>query len=89
MDRHEDQDRRAGRDEDRRAAELPDPDDAPKIDHRGHLLRIALDLAQIVAIVGALVSLVRTGISAVTGVAIVLTVVLLRTPRPPLPGDDR
>jgi hypothetical protein len=66
-------------------------DKPPKVDHRAHLIRIGLEIAHIAAIVGAGVALLKTGVSAISvaaiTVAIVLTVVVMRTPRPPLPGD--
>jgi hypothetical protein len=68
-------------------------DEPPTIDHRAHLTRIGLEVGQIAAIVGALVELARKGPGVTSGAAVaaavVLTVILMRTPRPPLPGDDR
>ncbi len=65
----------------------------PPIGHRAHLTRIALEIAHIAAIVGAVVSVGRSGMSATTvtviGAAVVLTALLFFRPRPPLPRDDR
>jgi hypothetical protein len=65
----------------------------PQIDHRAHVLRIALEAAHILAIIGAVVSIGRTGMSVATGMAIgaaiVLTALLIFTPRPPMPKADR
>ncbi len=65
----------------------------PKIDHGAHLFRLTLELCQLVALFGCVVLLVKTGVNAKTGAALavagILTILLIRTPRPPLPGNDR
>ena len=63
----------------------------PRVDHRAHLTRIGLEIAQLISIGGSLLSVVRTGVSGTTivvvCVTVALTVYLARTPRPPLPGE--
>ena len=65
------------------------------MDHRGHLLRIGLELGQIAAVLATVVSVAKTGFgpraAVLLAISLLLTVALLRTPRPPLPEnrDDR
>jgi hypothetical protein len=61
----------------------------PTIDHRAHLLRLGLEVAQLAAAVGSVVAIVKggfnVGAAALVAVTAVLSVALVRTPRPPLP----
>jgi hypothetical protein len=64
-----------------------------EIDHRAHLLRIALEIAQLFAVISTLVLLAKTGFNVRTAGALVAaaltTALLARTPRPPLTGRGR
>ena len=64
-----------------------------EIDHRAHLLRIALEIAQLFAVITMLVLFAKTGFNVRTATALVAgaltTVLLARTPRPPLSGSGR
>ena len=63
----------------------------PKPDHGAHLLRLSLEMGQIATILVTIVAFARSRLSLLSGgalaAAVVLTVALMRTPRPPLPGD--
>jgi hypothetical protein len=62
-----------------------------RVDHRAHRLRLGLEAAQLVALVATGTGLVKSGITATTltllAMTVLLSVWLIRTPRPPLPGD--
>ena len=61
------------------------------VDHRAHRLRLGMEAIQLVGLVATGISLVRRGITATTltllAMTVLLSVWLIRTPRPPLPGD--
>jgi hypothetical protein len=65
-----------------------------KLDHDAHLLRLSLEIGQIATIIVTIVAFARSGMSlASVGAlvaAVLLTIALVRTPRPPLPrnGDS-
>lgn len=64
-----------------------------EIDHRAHLLRIALEIAQLFAVISVLVLFAKTGFNVRTAGALVAaalaTALLARTPRPPLSRRGR
>ncbi len=64
-----------------------------EIDHRAHLRRIAIEIGQLLAAITTLVLFARSGFDVRTAgalvAAVLMTVLLARTPRPPLSGRGR
>ena len=64
-----------------------------EIDHRAHIRRIALEIAQLFAVITTLVLFAKTGFNVRTAGALaaaaLTTALLVRTPRPPLSGRGR